>query len=82
MVTGWHCPSDEPTARAARHGETIGANMSRMYSAAEIAQKLGVHQMTVRGWIRDGKLPARRIGGRTVRVDESDLSTFLSTPAR
>ncbi len=56
--------------------------MSRMYSAAEIAQKLGVHQMTVRGWIRDGKLPARRIGGRTVRVDESDLSTFLSTPAR
>ena len=33
------------------------------------ARRLGVHVSTVRGWIRDGRVPAYRLGKRFTRID-------------
>ncbi|MBV9050618.1 MAG: helix-turn-helix domain-containing protein [Solirubrobacterales bacterium] len=43
----------------------------------EIAHQLSVHQVTVRTWIRSGKLPGIR-AGRQYRVRSSDLERFMS----
>jgi excisionase family DNA binding protein len=45
------------------------------YSVEEIAEILGVHPDTVRGWIRDKKLPAVRVGN--YRVSKKDFDKFI-----
>ena len=49
-----------------------------MLTVNQVAEKLQVHQATVRGWIREGKLETIRFGGRNVRVEEKALETFLN----
>ena len=44
----------------------------------EVADELGVTVRTVQRWIATGRLPARRVGGRT-RVSRSSLSSVLET---
>ncbi len=47
-------------------------------SPEEVAEYLGVHVKTVRAWIRDGRLPARRVAGlRVLRVRSSDVEALL-----
>jgi len=36
-------------------------------------------ERTVRQYIADGRLPADRIGPKTVRIAEDDLETFTAT---
>jgi excisionase family DNA binding protein len=48
---------------------------STLYSAEEVASILGLHVRTVRGYVRDGRLPAVRIGKR-YRIAEQDLRVF------
>ncbi len=53
-----------------------------MHSPDEIAEMLGLHVRTVRGYVRDGRLPATRIG-KQYRISDRDLREFLgdtSTP--
>ncbi len=45
----------------------------------EVADLLGVTVRTVQRWIRDGRLPARRVGGR-VRVSRSSLGVVAAAP--
>lgn len=45
---------------------------SALYSADEVADLLGLHVRTVRGYVRDGRLPAVRIG-KQYRISEDDL---------
>ena len=45
-------------------------------SVVEIAKRLGVHEQTVRKWIRGGELGHHRLGARIVITDEQ-LATFL-----
>ncbi len=42
----------------------------------DIARELDLHVNTVRGWIRDGKLKATRVG-RDYRIKREDYEKFL-----
>jgi len=46
-----------------------------LYTTAEIAKLLRVHQRTVQEWIRAGMLPAVRYG-RLLRIRQADLAAF------
>ena len=47
------------------------------YNVSEAARILGVSRMTISRWIRSGRLPAARLGHRTVRIRHDDLDQFL-----
>lgn len=49
--------------------------MDGLLTVRQVAYILKVHHLTIRRYIRDGKLKAIRIGGN-VRVKESDLQNF------
>jgi excisionase family DNA binding protein len=53
--------------------------MSDELTPREVAAELGVTVRTVQRWIADGRLPARRVGGR-VRVSRSSLSAVAAPP--
>ncbi|MBU8807533.1 helix-turn-helix domain-containing protein [Mycolicibacterium goodii] len=46
-----------------------------VYSAEQVADILGLHVRTVRGYVRDGRLPAVRMG-KQYRITERDLQAF------
>ncbi|MCV7172660.1 helix-turn-helix domain-containing protein [Mycobacterium manitobense] len=48
---------------------------STMYSPDDVAAMLGLHVRTVRGYVRDGRLPAVRIG-KQYRITAKDLREF------
>src|SRR5512132_1540308 len=54
----------------------------QMYSVEQVAGMLGLHVKTVRGYVRDGRLKAVRIG-RQYRIAAADLEEFTghSVPA-
>ncbi|MCV7010946.1 helix-turn-helix domain-containing protein [Mycolicibacterium madagascariense] len=56
-----------------------------VYSAEQVADILGLHVRTVRGYVRDGRLPAVRMG-KQYRITEQDLQAFAGVvtdePAR
>ena len=47
------------------------------YNVSEAARVLGVSRMTISRWIRSGRLPAARLGHRTVRIRHDDLDQLL-----
>jgi excisionase family DNA binding protein len=49
-----------------------------VYSVSQAAVLLGVSRMTLSRWIRAGRLPAARLGHRTVRISREDLVAFLA----
>ena len=42
----------------------------------EVAQRLGVSYNTVRGYINDGLLKAKKIG-RAIRIEDTELQRFI-----
>lgn len=52
--------------------------MSRMVSPAEAAQHLGVSVKTIRRYIAEGKLPAKRLGSRQIRITREALDALLT----
>lgn len=55
--------------------------MERLYRVSEVARMLNVSTVTVRKWIRAGKLGARRVG-KLWMVPESELKRFLGEKPR
>jgi excisionase family DNA binding protein len=56
--------------------------LSRLLTVEEVADYLGQHRVTVYTEIREGRIPAVRIGeGRTIRVREADLEQYLASRA-
>jgi excisionase family DNA binding protein len=55
------------------------ANTRLLLTVKEAATYLRLHPQSVRRMIRDGRLPASRLGppGTSVRVDERDLHDFV-----
>jgi excisionase family DNA binding protein len=52
----------------------------RWYSIRQIVEALGVHEQTVRSWIREGRLPAKLFGRRGgYRIRASDYEAFLES---
>jgi excisionase family DNA binding protein len=49
-------------------------------SVEQVAGQLGLHVRTVRGYIRDGRLKAVRIG-KQYRIARADLDAFTGRPA-
>lgn len=56
-----------------------------LFSVEQVAERLGLHVRTVRNYVREGKLPAVRIG-KQYRIAQSDLDAFtgraVSAPLR
>jgi excisionase family DNA binding protein len=50
--------------------------MGELLTQQEVADYLKVSLRTIQYWIRDGYLPAKRIGPRAVRIDYEDLLNF------
>ncbi|MHC9293708.1 helix-turn-helix domain-containing protein [Mycobacterium sp. LTG2003] len=51
-----------------------------VYSAEQVADILGLHVRTVRAYVRDGRLPAVRMG-KQYRITEQDLRAFTGATA-
>ena len=51
------------------------------YTASEAAEVLEVSRTTIWRWIETGRLPAYKIGGKTIRIKREDMQTLLK-PAR
>jgi excisionase family DNA binding protein len=47
-----------------------------MLTVPEAARRIGRNPETIRRWIREGKLPARKVGTQHV-LDEGDLEAYL-----
>lgn len=54
--------------------------MDTFLTTEQVAQRLKVHQNTVIGYIRNGKLAASRVGN-VYRIKESAIAAFLGEPA-
>ncbi|GAA3954168.1 helix-turn-helix domain-containing protein [Actinomadura viridis] len=50
-----------------------------MYSVEQVAERLGLHVRTVRGYIRTGRLKAVRIG-KQYRIARADLDALIGRP--
>lgn len=50
---------------------------TQFVSPREIAERLAVKPVTVYAWIREGRLPAVKLGPRCVRVRAADLNEFI-----
>ncbi|MEO3885362.1 helix-turn-helix domain-containing protein [Nonomuraea sp. B5E05] len=49
------------------------------YTVEQVAAQLGLHVKTVRNYVREGRLPAVRIGKR-YRIAKEDLAAFTGLP--
>ncbi|GGM48635.1 MerR family transcriptional regulator [Longimycelium tulufanense] len=49
--------------------------MQQWYSVEQVADLLGLHVKTVRGYVRDGRLAAVRVG-KQYRISREDLAEF------
>ena len=52
----------------------------QLYSIERVAELLNLHVKTVRGYVRSGRLKAKRIG-KQYRITRSDLEEFAGTSA-
>jgi excisionase family DNA binding protein len=55
--------------------------MDRLLTVEEVAQRLRLHQITVRRHIKSGRLSATHVG-RRVRIREEDVESFASPTKR
>lgn len=69
-----------PAPVAAVQPEPLEAG--RLLSPADAARRLGISRRQVGYWLTAGKLPARRLGHRTVRISEADLLAFIASSPR
>ena len=57
--------------------DNIPNNRKRLYNTQEAARELGVSLSTLFRFMKDGKLPRRKLGGKTV-VSADDLDAFVA----
>ena len=47
----------------------------RHFTVADIAQRFGAHEVTIRRWLREGRIKPLRLG-RLVRITSEELERF------
>jgi len=47
------------------------------YTPQEIAKKFKVSPQAVYVWVKEGKLKATKLGGRTIRISQENLDAFI-----
>lgn len=52
--------------------------MEEFYTVSQASVALKIHQITIRRYIKEGRLKAYRVGG-SIRISESDLKAFTRT---
>jgi len=52
-------------------------SLEQFYTIQYVAERLGVHERTVRRWIKDKKLAAHQFNA-LVRIEHGDLRAFLA----
>ncbi len=63
---------------ASVEGEPTVVEEQRFYTVEEVAMLLKVDPETVRRYVRQGKLRAMKPGGRFIRIEHSDLESFIA----
>lgn len=53
----------------------------KLLTLNEVAELLRVHRKTVMSWVSANKLPAVRLGNRTIRFDEAEVMKMLKGQA-
>lgn len=48
----------------------------------EVADRLGASVLTIRKWIREGRIPAIRLGERFIRLDWDEVVATIRTSGR
>lgn len=54
----------------------------RLLTPEQVAERLGLSVLTVRDWLRSGRLPGVKPGGRVWRVREHDLDEYIRRLSR
>jgi len=49
----------------------------RLLKTADVADRLGVAEQTVRRWVKRGELPVVRLGATTVRFEEGAVDSLV-----
>jgi excisionase family DNA binding protein len=51
-----------------------------LITTEEVAKRLGTNVDTIRRWVREGLIPAIRLGGRFIRMDWDAVMDAMRTP--
>ena len=51
--------------------------MQAFLTAVELAQRLRVQPQTIRGWVRQGRIPVIRLSAKALRFDWGDVMAAL-----
>ena len=50
----------------------------KLLTIKEVAERFGVSRVSVQNWIKDGRLPAIKIGTKIIRIRECDLAAIVA----
>jgi excisionase family DNA binding protein len=79
-LAGHRCARARPTNVAARLATPETGREDQQlafYSVDEVAERLNLCSKTIRNWIRDGRLPAHRLG-KKLAIAKSELTAFIA----
>jgi excisionase family DNA binding protein len=52
--------------------------MTKYMTTKEVAAELEVSSATIVRWVRDGAIPAKRFGQRTIRIPRVEIESLLN----
>jgi len=59
-------------------GESKGGGYMEVYTIEEVAKMLKVSEQTIRALVRDGTLPAKKVG-RAWRIKKTDFEAYMNS---
>lgn len=52
-------------------------NLDNLLSIKQVAEYLGVNEITVRKLLKDGKIASYKVGGKNIRIERQELHEFM-----